>query len=172
VNPTVPAHKRGSESIRRWAGVPSRLLAVVLDLVILSAVFFPVTRMVKGTWIMAPADHRWMRGWWITDPLCLAFLAAMFAYFLLFEGLLGATPGKRMTGLRVTGPHGEPPGVVRSAVRNLLRVVDGLPALGILGAVLISSSDERTRFGDRAAGTRVIHVRQNRQNPEPTRQSG
>jgi len=34
--------------------------------------------------------------------------------------------------------------------------VDSLPALNILGVVLIATSPERARFGDRVAGTRVI----------------
>ena len=142
-----------------YVGVTGRFTAILLDLVLLSAVFFPVTRIVKGTWVMSPADHRWASGWFVSDPLCLVFLVLMFLYFVLLEGLLGATAGKRAMGLRVVGPDGRPPGLMRSAVRNLLRVVDGLPAVGILGAVLIASSQERTRFGDRVAGTRVVHAR-------------
>lgn len=42
------------------------------------------------------------------------------------------------------------------AVRNALRSVDGLPALGILGIIL--RSREQARFGDRVAGTRVVKV--------------
>jgi hypothetical protein len=44
-------------------------------------------------------------------------------------------------------------------LRNLLRLVDGLPALGILGAYLIATSQERTRLGDRCADTRVVRRR-------------
>jgi len=144
---------------RKYAGVPIRLLAVTVDLVVLSAVFFPVTRVVKGGWIMTAADHRWGAGLFVTDPLCLAFLLVMFLYFVFFEGLLGATPGKRLAGLRVVGPDGGVPGLTRSAVRNVLRVIDGLPAVGILAAALITTSRERTRFGDRVAETRVVRRR-------------
>jgi uncharacterized RDD family membrane protein YckC len=146
------------ESRPVYVGVLPRFLAVVLDVVLLSAAFFPVARIVKGTWIMHAADHRWARGWFVTDPLCLVFLVAMFLYFVLFEGLAGATPGKRAVRLRVTGPDGGRPGLTRALVRNVLRVVDGLPALGILGAALIASSPERTRLGDRVASTRVVHA--------------
>ncbi len=141
------------------AGVSIRLLAMVLDVLFLSAVFFPVTRIAKGTWIMNAADHRWVRGWFVTDPLCLVFLVVMFLYFVLFEGLSGATPGKRVLRLRVVGADGGPAGLTRALVRNALRVVDSLPALGILAALLIASSQDRTRFGDRVAATRVVHVR-------------
>jgi uncharacterized RDD family membrane protein YckC len=146
------------ESQPEYAGVLPRLLAVGLDIALLAGAFFAVTRVVKGTWIMHAADHRWARGWFVTDPLCLIFLVAMFLYFVLFEGLAGATPGKRAARLRVTGADGGPAGLKRSLVRNALRVVDGLPAFGIVGAVLIASSPERTRFGDRVAETRVVRA--------------
>lgn len=142
-----------------YAGVPSRFLAITLDVALLSAVFFPVTRIVKGTWVMSPADHRWARGWFVTDPLCLVFLLAMFLYFVLLEGSIGATLGKLLMGLKVVRADGGRAGMRSALVRNILRVVDGLPAVGILGAMLIASSDDRTRFGDRVARTRVVGAR-------------
>lgn len=140
----------------QFAGLGWRLAALVIDGVALSAVFFPVTRIVKGVWLMQPSDHRWDYGWIVTDPLCLAFLGAIFLYFIVSEGLFGATLGKRITRLRVTGVNGEPISIRQSTIRNLLRIVDGLPALNILGVVLILRSPQRARFGDRVAGTRVV----------------
>jgi len=127
-------------------------------MVLLSSVFFPVTRIVKGTWIMTAVDHRWARGWFVTDPLCLIFLVVIFLYFVLLEGLAGGTAGKRLLRLRVVVTNGVRVGLGKALVRNVLRVVDGLPALGILGALLITRSPEKARFGDRVAGTRVIHI--------------
>ena len=127
-----------------------------MDFVLLAAVFFPVTRLVKGTWIMSAGDHRWARGWFVTDPLCMIFLLVMFLYFVLLEGLAGGTAGKRFLGLRVVGSDGPEVGLRRSLLRNVLRVVDSLPFLGILGAILITRSDEKARFGDSVAGTRVV----------------
>ncbi len=83
----------------------------------------------------------------------------MFLYFVLFEAFPGATPGKRVLGLRVVRSDKSPVGLKRSLIRNVLRVVDSLPTLGILAAVLIISSRERARFGDRVAQTRVIRTR-------------
>lgn len=142
-----------------YAGVMVRLLALVLDLLILSCLFFPITRIVKGTWLMGAADHQWSRGWLVSDPLCVAFLFLMFIYFVLFEALMNGTPGKRLLRLRVVAHGGARVGLRKSLVRNVLRVVDSLPALGILGAVLILRSEDRARVGDRVAGTRVIRIR-------------
>jgi uncharacterized RDD family membrane protein YckC len=141
---------------RNYAGLAVRLAALAIDTLLFCAVFFPVTRLVKGVWLMRAADHRWVSGLFITDPLCLTFLALMALYFVLLEGWLGATLGKWVLGLRVVRSEGGHPGLARSAVRNLLRLVDGLPAFSILGIILILRSPERARFGDRVAGTRVI----------------
>ena len=91
--------------------------------------------------------------------LALIFLALMFLSFVLLEGLFGATLGKWVLGLRVVGITGGKPGLARSALRNLLRLVDGLPAFNLLGIFLIQRSPEKARFGDRIAQTRVIHSR-------------
>jgi len=108
---------------------------------------------------MSPDDHRWSSGLFVTDPLCIAFLVVMGLYFVVLEGAAGATLGKWVVGLRVVGENGGKPGLLRSLYRNLLRVVDGLPALNIVGIVLILRSPECARFGDRIAGTRVVYQR-------------
>ncbi len=145
--------------VLRYAGLWPRAAALALDFAALSAVFFPITRLVKGVWLMTPADHLWREGWFIFDPLCAAFLGAIAAYFVVAEGAAGRTLGKWALGLKVVGPTGGRPGLPRAALRNLLRLVDGLPTLSILGVVLILVTAERTRVGDLAAGTRVVHAR-------------
>jgi uncharacterized RDD family membrane protein YckC len=142
-----------------FAGLWPRFLALLIDFLVFSAVFFPVTRLARGVWIMGTADHRWDYGLFVTDPLCIAFLVVMVLYFVLLEGLAGITLGKRAAGLRVERVGGGRPGLFKGLVRNLLRIVDGLPIFNILGIVLISTSAERARFGDRIAGTRVIHAK-------------
>ncbi len=140
----------------RFAGLGPRFFALLADTALFCAVFFPVTRLAKGVWLMMPSDHRWRNGWIVFDPICLAFLVAMLAYQVLLEGLPGRTLGKWLAGIRVVDLQGGAPGLGRSLVRNLLRTVDGLPALNLLGVLLVLQSPERARFGDRVAGTRVI----------------
>ncbi len=139
-----------------YANLGRRFVALVIDLLVLSMIFFPVTRVVKGVWIMSSEDHLWGYGWLVTDPLCAIFLVVIVIYFVSLEGALGATIGKRLLGLRVVRVDGRDPGMMRATIRNLLRAIDALPAFNILGIVLIASSPERARFGDRIAGTRVI----------------
>jgi uncharacterized RDD family membrane protein YckC len=139
-----------------YAGLGKRFLALLGDFALFCACFFPITRLVKGVWIMAPSDHNWVNGWFIFDPICLIFLVVMIVYMVVLEGLFGATLGKLLLGIRVIGPKDTRPGLRRGLVRNLLRTVDSLPTLNILGIILISKSPQRARFGDRIAGTRVI----------------
>ena len=152
-----------------YAGLGQRFLALLVDLLLFCAVFFPVTRLVKGVWLMMPNDHNWVNGWFIFDPLCLVFLIIMASYVVLLEGLAGATVGKWVCGLRVVGSDGRRPGLGKSALRNLLRMVDSLPAFNVLGVILILRSPERARFGDRVAGTRVIQVRSSQSSLQPAR---
>lgn len=140
----------------QYAGLDKRFIALVFDFIMLSLFFFPVTRIVKGVWIMSTGEHLWTFGWFITDPLCIAFLVVIVLYFIILEGLVGATIGKRLAGIRVVGLDGRHPGLIPATIRNLLRLVDTLPVLNILGIILIVTSHERARFGDRVADTRVI----------------
>jgi len=50
-------------------------------------------------------------------------------------------------------------GLLKSAIRNILRLVDGLPAFNILGIILITFSARGQRFGDRVAKTYVVNDR-------------
>jgi len=143
----------------RFAGLWPRFVALLVDFLFFCAVFLPATRLLKGVWMMSATDHRWNYGLFVTDPLCIAFLVVMVVYFVLLEGLRGVTLGKWVAGVRVERVGGGKPGLAKGLLRNVLRIVDGLPAFSILGIALISTSAERARFGDRIAGTRVIRVR-------------
>jgi len=140
----------------QYAGLWPRFLTLVIDFLVLSIIFFTVTRLVKGVWIMSGQDHLYNYGYFITDPLCLIFLAVIALYFVILEGRFGATIGKRLLNLQVVDISGGKSGLKRALIRNLLRAVDALPAFSILGVLLIVTSPERTRLGDRIAGTRVI----------------
>jgi uncharacterized RDD family membrane protein YckC len=141
----------------RYAGLWIRGLALLLDWLVFCAVFFPVTRVVKGVWLMRADDHDWTYGELVFDPLCLTFLIVIIAYYVMLEGFFGVTVGKMIVRIRVVGVDGERIGLARSVVRNALRLVDGLPALNIVGIVLILTSPQKARFGDLVARTRVVH---------------
>jgi uncharacterized RDD family membrane protein YckC len=89
-----------------------------------------------------------------------AMFAIIFFYDVLFEVLgRGKTPGKRWAGLRVVRAGGRPITLVRSALRNILRVIDILPALYAVGMITIFVTPRNQRLGDLAAGTHVVRDR-------------
>ena len=93
-----------------------------------------------------------------------AFTAAAFAlyfgYDIAFEVLGGGrTPGKRASGLRVVAESGDPVGLRRSVIRNLVRIIDGPGTAYVLGSVVILLSARSQRLGDLAAGTLVVRER-------------
>lgn len=88
----------------------------------------------------------------------LAVLGIALAYFILSEGSGGQTLAKRALGLKVVGPGGAEPTLRQSVTRNLLRVVDGLPMLYLVGFVTIVAGGRGQRLGDIAAQTNVVRV--------------
>ena len=132
--------------------VVRRGVAFLLDFVFLSIFFFPATYLYSGKWVMGPEEHLWG----ISDPICLVFLLIIFAYFIIMEAYVGWTIGKKMLGLRVVDSASNKIGLSKSVIRNILRLVDGLPAFNVLGIILIAFSAEGQRFGDRVAKTYVI----------------
>ena len=114
--------------------------------------FFPATYLYSGKWIMGPQEHLWG----ISDPICIVFLFIIFAYLILMEAYVGWTVGKKIMGIKVVDESRNKIGLSKSIIRNLLKLVDGLPALNILGIILIISSSRAQRFGDYIAKTYVV----------------
>jgi uncharacterized RDD family membrane protein YckC len=85
---------------------------------------------------------------------------AMLLFDVAFETLGGGrTPGKRRSGLRVVRSSGRPVDVVASMIRNVLRLVDGLPLSYVPTIVSIVATRRNQRPGDLAADTVVIRER-------------
>lgn len=95
-----------------------------------------------------------------TAVFLVVVLLVTVGYDIAFEVLGGGrTPGKRGSGLRVTRDDGRPVTFLPSAVRNLLRLVDG-PGTGYAaGTISILVTKRNQRLGDLAAGTIVVRER-------------
>lgn len=68
----------------------------------------------------------------------------------------GQTLGKRVMHIRVVKKDGSPVMAFESAVRNLLRVVDFMPACYPVGVVTMLIDSQHRRIGDLVAGTVLI----------------
>mgnify|MGYP001627056008 CR=1 FL=1 len=80
-------------------------------------------------------------------------------YFIYLEGTYGQTLGKRVLGIVVVTEDGGDCGLKAAAIRNLLRIVDALPFLYLLGIVLIFVTDDGQRLGDILGNTVVVRTK-------------
>lgn len=96
-----------------------------------------------------------------TGYLFAVVLPASALYFLyhpvLEIAMHGRTPGKRMAGVRIVTQTGEVPGIGAIIIRNVLRIVDSLPALYVVGLMATLLTDQSVRIGDMAAGTLLVY---------------
>jgi uncharacterized RDD family membrane protein YckC len=96
----------------------------------------------------------------------LPSLVIYFLYHPVLEVLMhGRTPGKRIAGVRlVTLADGGAPGVAALLIRNVFRLVDGLPGIYAVGLVATILTRYAVRIGDIAAGTVLIYDERERGN--------
>jgi uncharacterized RDD family membrane protein YckC len=132
------------------AGVGTRLMAQMIDLAILFAIAM------GGVFALSLASM-------VSDVVAVTamviFVSVLpFAYFLVQEARSGTTVGKRALGIRVVTDEGAPIGWRESAIRNLVRLIDFLPALYLLGGAVAIASSRSKRLGDLAAGTVTIRM--------------
>jgi uncharacterized RDD family membrane protein YckC len=89
----------------------------------------------------------------------ISYFVVTIGYSILLEwGWRGQTPGKRVLKIRVVDAEGfrlQPSQIV---MRNLLRVVDLLPAFYAVGGICCALSPKYQRLGDIAANTVVIYT--------------
>lgn len=92
--------------------------------------------------------------------VALQFVAPflLLGYQVGLEGYYGQTVGKWSRGIVVVSDDGSPVSWGGAILRNVLRIVDGLPILYLLGIVVAYVTDEHQRVGDLAGSTVVVHA--------------
>ena len=164
------------------SGPVPRMLAYIIDLAVMVATAIFLFLVVTMTLPIGAAIDKWIEsifraavqgakaakahphpgghveGLVIAIVLLTEFVVEM-GYFIFWEMATGGrSPGKLAVGLRVVRRNGLPIDLHSSIVRNLMRIVDMLPAEYLIGliSILISSSGER--LGDHVAGTVVLRL--------------
>ena len=172
------------------AGIGSRFLANLLDSLLQTAIYLGMWIVVGiialivslTTSVFSRALGAFFGEVQVAFGLIAGFLV-LWGYFIWFETAWnGQTPGKRQLGLRVIRDGGYPINIFAAIVRNLIRIMDGMPvvALALLGIgyfgkqPLISAmgglcilipvlcmllSARYQRLGDFVAGTMVVKQR-------------
>jgi uncharacterized RDD family membrane protein YckC len=136
------------------AGLGSRFVAQVIDLLVLAALLIALVLASMGLIYLTSQP----------TPVLVALLAigflGLWAYLIVPEAVWsGQTLGKFILHLRVIDAGGGPLSAGQAVVRNLFRIVDFLPVYYAAGAVAIFVSPRNQRLGDLAAGTVVVRER-------------
>lgn len=172
------------------AGIGSRFLANMLDSFLQLAIYL-------GLWIVvgivglvlalsASVFSTSVAAFFGEVEVAFALLAAfaiLWGYFIWFETRWnGQTPGKRQIGLRVIRDGGYPINIFAAIIRNLIRVMDGMPIVAValigigiaehssgtaamgglcilLPVLCLLLSGRYQRIGDFVAGTMVVKQR-------------
>lgn len=128
-----------------------RIAAAIVDLIIVCVIaailiYMAISAFISGFFFLG-------------FPFIAASSLLLVLYFMLFEAFMnGQTPGKMAVKIRVVKATGEPITFAESLIRNILRIVDYLPVLYLLGFIIMSTNDKRQRLGDIVANTIVINV--------------
>jgi len=141
----------GVEFALPLAGPLSRMVALVVDLAAVAVLGSFLEKLLTP---LAIFGQDIAGGVLIVGNFVLSLVYAMISEW----GWRGQTVGKRLLGLRVVDARGlrlEPSQVI---VRNLMRFLDTLPALYLVGGIACVCSRRRQRLGDLAAGTVVVRT--------------
>ncbi|MBU6536718.1 RDD family protein [Streptomyces mayonensis] len=137
----------------RPAKLPSRALAVLLDLVVAVAAYVAVTiALVASTASLDPAAQ--------TALSLAAFVLVLVGGPIAVESLShGRSLGKMACGLRVVRDDGGPVRFRHSLVRGLIGVIEILMTFGVVACIASLVSARGRRLGDVFAGTLVVRER-------------
>jgi len=131
----------------------------------LRAAAYGIDFMIRATILVTGAFGFYFAGLAIGDKVAqglilLTWFLLDWLYPIVFEmGKHGATPGKRLMGLRVVQATGSPITLGQAIVRNFLRFIDGMPFFTYaFGLTTCLATKRFQRLGDLAAGTVVIYT--------------
>ena len=129
----------------------TRMVALSVDLLVILAAFVGILQFIAPLSLIAKDAYLAFTG-------ILLFVLSLF-YPMVTEVLWrGQTLGKRIMHLRVVDAQGMRLETSQIVVRNLMRFVDGLPLLYLLGGAVSLLHRHGQRLGDIAAATVVIRI--------------
>ena len=126
----------------RYAGFWIRLLALILDMIILG---MPVVLVYFLFYFLNVPEMIW--------PFNLGWLALM----VYLNGTLGGTPGKLILGLRIVNEKNELIGIPHAILRYACKVISSV-IFGI-GLLMVAFTGKKEGLHDRLAKTHVIYKR-------------
>lgn len=146
-----PAGTANSDSVRNipqeaLVGVGWRFAATLVDGIVLFIV---------GYLMAIVTGETTQGGFNLQGASAFVWFLIGIGYYIVMEAMLGATVGKMACGLKVVKTDTGSMDWNASVVRNVLRIIDGL-FVYLVGAILVWTSPQRQRLGDRVAHTVVV----------------
>ncbi len=136
------------------AGLMQRILAFVIDSIILSIVYSLLAALFIA---LTPFDYGAF-----TNYIYIVLFPIVLFYHLYMEYFFnGQSWGKKALGIRVIKANGERPEFIDYLTRWMFRIIDISLSAGVVAIVAILSSERQQRLGDIIGNTIVIQV----QNP-------
>ena len=137
----------------KYAEIVDRFVGALVDYIIIA-----VIGIILGVIIFAGALASGGFGFFF-GPIFLLEIVLWLIYFTYFEGTTGQTFGKQLAHTKVVDERtGQTVDMGRAFIRSLLRIIDNLPFLYIIGVILVAVTPNRQRLGDMAAHTVVVKV--------------
>lgn len=134
------------------AGTISRAMALMIDYAAIVSIFVIIQMLVSLLLSFSP-------GLSISLSI-IGYFALTIGYGIFFElRSNGQTPGKRVMELRVIDVKGRQLEPGQIILRNLMRAVDSLPVLYLVGGVTTLFNRNSQRMGDLVANTCVVEIR-------------
>ena len=132
------------------AGLATRGIAQLLDLLLLAGVLFVV-------YFIALFEVGLGQDTLGALIAIIGSFVVIFGYHWACEAFWsGQTIGKKVFRLRAVGDRGEPMTFFQAGIRNIVRIVDFLPYAYGVGLVVLFINGKGKRLGDLAAGTVVV----------------
>ncbi len=129
----------------RYAGFWIRLLAYILDAIVLGAITYPLIRVLSSMGIGDSSSN-------------ILSIAISWMYFVVFESSEWmASPGKKVLGLIVTDEQGKKISIGRATRRYLAKIVSGL-ILGI-GFIMVAFTARKQGLHDKIFHTLVLRTK-------------
>lgn len=137
------------------AGAGKRTGAFIVD-TLLSSVVLAIIAVVPATLLVSTAEPGIILAGYVVFNLVA--LGWFLGYRIVFEGLYGHTPGKKLLDIVVVAEDGSDIGWTEASIRNLVLLADNLPVAYLLGLGLILYDEDEQRLGDMAANTYVVRT--------------
>lgn len=145
----------------RWAGFWTRVVAFLIDLIILTFLYLVLALIgssamgisLKAIHLETPSEELVL---FLLNLYLLVWLFLYCAYFILFLGYGGQTPGKRLLGIKVIRKDHLPLTWRDAIIRTLGYFISGFLLFG-MGFLIIASHPQKRGLHDLIAGTLVIY---------------